>query len=388
MRFTQIQVKGYRALADVTFDLHPLTVMIGPNGCGKTSLLEIFQLLKETAQGRLGDAIAAVGGFNALLAHFSDIPSRMEVALQVDVASPLSPEPVSYHLALEPWAVGYRIAFENLERQTGINASEPYRYIETGNDAKRSVVAEGKIRPREIYPYGQESALVMLSRNDESGVFVDTLKNILSLGPLEVSPRAPVRLPQALTPASQPGRNGEALFAALYNLRDSSAARASYDRIDETLRLAFSDFDHLELPVVGAGQITLAWHQKNLTIPLYPNQLSEGTLRFLWLTTVLLSPEPPPLILIDEPEVSLHPELLKILAALLQDASARTQVMVATHSSDLIRWLQPDEVVVVDKVDGKAMFTWASDPSLNLGEWLKEYTLSDLWLMGNLGGRP
>ncbi len=140
--------------------------------------------------------------------------------------------------------------------------------------------------------------------------------------------------------------------------------------------------------MVGGGQITLAWYEKNLTLPLYPNQLSEGTLRFLWLTTILLSPEPPPLILIDEPEVSLHPELLKILAALLQDASVRAQILAATHSSDLIRWLQPDEVVVIDKVDGKATFTWANDPTLNLSEWLKEYTLSELWLMGNLGGRP
>jgi predicted ATPase len=94
------------------------------------------------------------------------------------------------------------------------------------------------------------------------------------------------------------------------------------------------------------------------------------------------------LILIDEPEVSLHPELQKILAALLQDASARTQIIVATHSPELIRWLQPDEVVVIDKFDGQSQFTWASDPALDLEAWLKEYTLADLWYMGTLGGRP
>ncbi|MBN1815560.1 MAG: AAA family ATPase, partial [Anaerolineae bacterium] len=95
---------------------------------------------------------------------------------------------------------------------------------------------------------------------------------------------------------------------------------------------------------------------------------------------------PPPVLLIDEPEVSLHPELLKLLAALLQDASASSRIVVATHSPDLIRWLEPSEVLVADKEEGVTRFTRADE--LNLDEWLAEYTLRDLWLMGNLGGRP
>ncbi|MCK4315900.1 MAG: AAA family ATPase, partial [Anaerolineae bacterium] len=126
--------------------------------------------------------------------------------------------------------------------------------------------------------------------------------------------------------------------------------------------------------------------QKDVEGPLYPNQLSEGTLRFLWLTTVLLAPDPSPVTLIDEPEVSLHPELIKLLAGLLQDASARSQIIVATHSPDLVRWLQPQEVLVLDKIEGRTQFTWAD--TMDLEEWLKEYTLRDLWLMGTLGGRP
>lgn len=90
------------------------------------------------------------------------------------------------------------------------------------------------------------------------------------------------------------------------------------------------------------------------------------------------------LLLIDEPETSLHPELLRILALLLQETALETQVVVATHSSDLIGWLQPDEVLIADKEDGQTRFTWAD--TLNLAEWLAEYTLRDLWLMGHLGG--
>jgi predicted ATPase len=130
----------------------------------------------------------------------------------------------------------------------------------------------------------------------------------------------------------------------------------------------------------------LAWYDRSAYQPFYPNQLSEGTLRFLWLATILLSPALSPIVLIDEPEVSLHPELLQVLAALLQDASARSHIIVATHSPDLIRWLEPNEVLIADKEDGRTTFTWAD--SLDLDKWLAEYSLRDLWLMGNLGGRP
>jgi predicted ATPase len=201
---------------------------------------------------------------------------------------------------------------------------------------------------------------------------------------LDVGYRSVVRLPQALTPTKRPGMNGENLYSALYNLR--ALQPDTYDRVEEVLRVAFPGFRRLEFPVVGAGHVTMTWYQSELTGPIYPGELSEGTLRFLWLATVLLTADPPPITLIDEPEVSLHPELLKLLAGLLQDASIRGQVIVATHSSDLIRWLRPDEIVILDKIDGQTQFTWAD--SMNLTEWLKEYTLSDLWLMGTLGGRP
>ena len=379
MRYLQIQIKGYRALADVTLDLHPLTVMIGPNGCGKTSLLEVFQLLKEAAQGRLGEAIANLGGFMSVLTRTSDVPSRMEFALKVDINSQLSPGPISYHLALEPGSQG--VGFVSvLERLSQLKpGTGPHHYIDSSAPAGTELKLSKRL---------SEDKGLFFKPETEPDVFRDILTKIHPLGFLDVTPRAPIRLPQTLTPVIYPGRNGESLFAALYNMRESKATLPSYERIIETLRLGFPDFDHLELPVVGGGQITLAWHQKDLTVPLYPNQLSEGALRFLWLTTTLLSPEPPPLILIDEPEISLHPELLQIVAALMRDASARTQLLIATHSSDLIRWLRSDEVVVIDKQDGKSTFTWATDPSLNLEEWLKEYTLADLWYMGNLGGRP
>ena len=104
------------------------------------------------------------------------------------------------------------------------------------------------------------------------------------------------------------------------------------------------------------------------------HQLSEGTLRFLWLATLLQSPSLTALTLLDEPEVSLHPELLSLLAELMQEASSRTQLVVATHSDRLIRFLQPKEVVVMDAdEDGMTTMKWADE--LDLDAWLKDFPL-------------
>ena len=110
-------------------------------------------------------------------------------------------------------------------------------------------------------------------------------------------------------------------------------------------------------------------------------------MRFLWLVTLLLSPEPKPLLLIDEPELSLHPALLQLLAGLLEDASLRGQVMVATQSADLIRWLKPEQILIAEKEEERTTFHWG-DTHPNIEEWLQDYTLADLWRMGELGGRP
>ncbi|HWF06014.1 MAG TPA: AAA family ATPase, partial [Candidatus Angelobacter sp.] len=201
---------------------------------------------------------------------------------------------------------------------------------------------------------------------------------------LNVDPRSPVRLPQPMQPATLPGRNGEELVSCLFYLRETERHR--FDAIEDSLRAAFPRFDRLDFPPVAAGTLALAWREKGFSKPLYMHQLSEGTLRFLWLATLLQSPGLTALTLLDEPEVSLHPELLSLLADLLREASKRTQLMVATHSDRLIRFLEPEEVLLMNSTDdGMSSVNWASE--LNLGEWLKEYSLDELWRNGRIGAR-
>jgi predicted ATPase len=201
---------------------------------------------------------------------------------------------------------------------------------------------------------------------------------------LNVDPRSPVRLPQAMGPAPLPGRNGEDLVSCLFYLQQTDRNR--FEVIEDSLRAAFPRFERLDFPPVAAGTLALAWRERGFSKPLYTHQLSEGILRFLWLTTLLQSPGLTALTLLDEPEVSLHPELLSLLADQLREASQRTQLIVATHSDTLIRFLEPSEVVVLDVTeDGMTSLTRADE--LDLGDWLKEYSLDELWRNGRIGAR-
>jgi predicted ATPase len=186
-----------------------------------------------------------------------------------------------------------------------------------------------------------------------------------------------------MKPATLPGANGEDLVPYLYYLRESDRNR--FEAITDSLQAAFPDFEELNFPPVSAGMLTMTWKDRNFDKPIYMHELSEGTLRFLWLVSLLQSPNLSTVTMIDEPEVSMYPELLSLLADLMREASTRTQLIIATHSDRLVRFLKPEEVVVMDiGDDGRAAVAWAD--TLDLEKWLDEYSLDEVWRMGQLKG--
>jgi predicted ATPase len=201
---------------------------------------------------------------------------------------------------------------------------------------------------------------------------------------LDVGPRSPIKLPQAAKPTTVPGPDGEDLVSFLFTLRESDRDR--YRSILDSVRAAFPGFEEFGFPLVASGTFAMTWKERGHREPLFMNELSEGTLRFLWLASLLQSPALPAVTLIDEPEVSLHPELLSLLAELIRAASRRSQIVIATHSDRLVRFLKPNEIVAMDlQEDGAATAQWAD--TLDLDKWLDEYTLDEVWGMGRMGAR-
>lgn len=378
-RFSNLHIAGFRRLREVDFSLQPLTVVIGANGVGKTSLLDVMSLLAASADGRLNDAISELGGITSLLTY--DSADRLEMALSMDMPG----KPIEYSIEIAPSALAYSIENEKLTQQRN-DPSRPFKYIDSHlADIRYFEKDGGKLQQPNWTHNILESSLAQVPKMfNEPERFRSALASSTLYHALDVAPRAAVRLPQQMRLAQLPGKDGEDLVSCLYYLRETERDR--FESIEDTLRVAFPTFERLEFPPVAAGTMALAWKDNNFTRQLYAHQLSEGTLRFLWLATLLHSPTLPAVTLIDEPEVSLHPEMLRLLAELFREAAQRTQLIVATHSDRLVRFLEPHELAVMSmEEDGCTTISRAD--SLDLEAWLKDYALDELWHMGRLGGR-
>jgi predicted ATPase len=379
-KINRIKIDGFRRLYDVDLQIKPLMVLIGANGVGKTSLLDVLSLLSASAAGRLNSGLSELGGVVSLLtrAHAD------AVSLLVDMEVP-GHEPLEYDLSLSPKGSGYAITREVLsQRREGY--PEPFKHVDSRDgDIKYFQIEESRLLRPDWEHDPRETSLSQVPKMFRQP---EELRRILGSATqyhvLNVGPRAPIKLPQQMKPATLPGADGEELVSYLYYLREGDPDR--FESIHDSLAAAFPDFEGLSFPPVAAGMLAMTWKDKNFASPLYMNELSEGTLRFLWLASLLQSPGLSTITMIDEPEVSLHPELLSLLADLMREASQRTQLIVATHSDRLIRFLRSEEVVVMDiGEDGLATATWAD--KMDLEEWLAEYSLDEVWRMGRMGGR-
>lgn len=379
-RFRAVSIKGFRHLCDVQFDLRPLSVLIGANGVGKTSVLDVFSLLANSAQGSLNATISEFSGLPALITY--DRAEDLAFGISMDVQGH---EPLDYLLRIRPQGSAYVIPEETLTQKRSPEPP-PFEHIQArGANVKYFDVSQNRlVRPTWEHNPLETSLSQVPKMFQEPEDFRRRLASSTFYHVLNVEPRSPVRLPQPMRPAGLPGKNGEDLISCLFYLRETDRDR--FEAVEDSLRAAFPAFERLDFPPVAAGTLAMTWRDTNLSRPLYTHQLSEGMLRFLWLATLLHSPALTALTLLDEPDVSLHPELLSLLADLLREASKRTQLIVATHSDRLVRFLDPSEVVVLDSTaDGMAHLTWAD--RLDLEEWLAEYSLDEVWRMGRMGGR-
>ncbi len=379
-RFSRLRVEGYRRLRQVDVKLQPLTLLIGPNGVGKTSYLEVFSLLAASSRGQLSSRLSELGGLADILTR--DRAESLRFQIEMDA---VGHQPLEYELEIGARGVAHTISKEQLSQRHPGKPRPMLHLSSIGTNVRYFDPSAKKLLPPTWEHNFQETSLAQCLKTFQSSENLRaSLASCIAFAALNVTPNAPVRSPQMMRPASDPGPNGESLVSCLFTLRESDKAR--FEMIEDSLRAAFPDFERLDFPPVAAGMLAMTWKDRSFLRPLYMHQLSEGTLRYLWLTALLVSKELPTFTLLDEPEVSLHPEMLMLLLDQLREASQRTHLVVATHSDTLLRFAKPEEVLVFDLEDGEATLTPGN--KLDLERWLHEYSLDELWRMGRLGGRP
>lgn len=349
---SRLAVAGYRSLRDLTLELGQLTLITGANGAGKSSLYRSLHLLAEAAQGRLVASLAAEGGLASTLWAGPERFSREMIRGEVPVQGTVRSAPVSLRLGFSGDDFGYAIDL-GLPDPTHPFLHDPEIKVEamwTGEVLGRSnQFADRKgpvVRLRTAAAGEWRAAFANLSAFDSMVTHcadpVDGLELLLMrermrdwrfYDNLRTDADAPARRPQVMTYTPVLGSDGGDLASAIATISAIGDRDALADAVEDA-------FPGSEVGVDGADFGMIEMRQPGLLRPLGAKELSDGTLRYLLLVAALLSPRPPEIMILNEPEASLHPSLLGALARLLARACRHCQIVVVSHSQPLIESLR------------------------------------------------
>lgn len=394
----KVKVQNYKNLHDVDLNLQPLNILIGPNGSGKSNFLSLFALLCAGAkEDGLSIAIRQQGGIDDLLWRGrSNRADSLSIELDFESLRQTKPskrdEETYYKVRLSRQANTFVVDSEELmQPKDSASDSHLYTYLKarTGNvtflrslesfeDDLKSYNSQefivSQIRDKERYPLLDEVRQLLSGWIAFRGFGENAIANIREPQPLDVT--YPIRLHP----------DGKNLVSVLHSLSNNARFDQNYDRLQHIMKTAFPDFKKFDFQQPeGSRLMALHWRMQNGT-DFAAYSLSDGMIRFLGLVTLLLSPEPPSLITIDEPEIGLHPKLIPLLLELLRYASERTQIIVTTHSPLLLDedYISLEQVILTERGDdGIARIGTASSLS-HLNSWLEDFTLGNLWTMGKL----
>jgi len=357
-----IELEGYKSFKNLPrFSLnYGLNVLLGANGSGKTNFIRFFELLRHMLDPNLGlqNYLAERGRADAFLFQGSKATSQMSARLWFDLNE--------YRFTLK--AAADRSLFFAEE-------SAPYEgpYF-------------GSVQNNQGSGHTESNLARKTHRTKAEQWVIDTISDWRVYHFHDTGPQAPVMGLCNMVHAEQLRSDAGNLAAFLWALRRQEETIAYYNRIVKTIRLVAPYFGDFVFKEISPGQTQLLWKERFSDLEFYPYQFSDGTLRFICLATLLLQPNPPGTIIIDEPELGLHPYALATLAGLLRQASEATQIIVSTQSRPLVDQLSPQDLLIADRIEGETTLKHP-DPK-ELENWLREYSLGELWDKNVLGGRP
>ncbi len=372
-----------------TIDLSPLNVLIGPNASGKSNLIEVVELLRSTPTG-FASAIRDGGGVREWLWK-GDFPKTATIDARLVRAGKQS----DLRYRLEFTAAGDRVevtdeALEEADKHKH-GAKDVYFYyrFQNGHPVLNVASNDGKRVARKLQRDSLAPDASVLSQRKEPDLYPElawatsSFSRIQTFREWSFGRYAAVRQPQpATSPAAVLLPDASNLGLILNQIENSSAAKAFH----ELLKRFLPRIERVSTLTQG-GTIQFFLHEDDLKTAVPATRLSDGTIRFLAMSAILLQPSPPPLVCIEEPELGLHPDALSIVADLLVDASKRTQLIVTTHSDALLSYLslEPESVLVCENIGGTQVRRLRAD---DLTSWLEKYRLGEVWRMGAIGGNP
>lgn len=357
-RLIGIEVDGYRPFAGFRAEPRSLTVIIGANASGKSSLFDILRFLSFASSNPLPPEIDPASAGKTLF-HAGGA-ERFTIAV---TTNQLGKQPLRYEIEILGPIGTPRVVRERLAVQLDPSKANPFLFLDFRGG--RGVIRDQEARRVQTPDWNLPANELALRRAlDPNLITASRFQHYLSswafYGGFDVSPRALIRRPVLTETAPILAEDGSNLSAVLMWMRTEHPD--GWDELETHLRSAIPGFASLNVkPRGGTGTVIGTWREDGVPGELTLADLSDGTLRTLCLATLCLSPELPPLMCIDEPELGLHPRVLPTLAGLLRDAAARSQILIATHSPYLLSQFNLDEIAVMRKVDGRSELVRPAD---------------------------
>ncbi len=360
-----ITIRGFKSIAECEqLKLAPINIVIGPNGAGKSNFIGVFSFLHAIREGNLQDYVGKAGGADKLLHFGSKVTPQMFIRISFE-------EGVNqYSITLEPTDADELIPTdETCYFWNKVQYSQPYG-TDVNREGKEAGISNGQVTEHIVKYVRSRLARWRLYHMHDT------------------SRSSPMKKTCDLHDNDFLRPDGSNLAAFLFYLREQHSTE--YTLIRKTVQRVAPFFDDFNLrpSKLNEDKIRLEWKHVGSDAFFDAASLSDGSLRFIALATLFLQPEiyRPSVILVDEPELGLHPYAITMFASLVKQAAFETQVIVSTQSPLLLDHFEPEDVLVADRVEGATKFTRLGREKME--EWLDEYSLGQLWEKNEFGGRP
>ncbi|MCU0348530.1 MAG: AAA family ATPase [Saprospiraceae bacterium] len=362
----RIVIDNFKSIRHLDLELKPLNVLIGANGSGKSNLIGFLEMWRKLFEGHLSGFFTYRGGAESIL-HFGTRKSDF-LGFSIYFNEPL----IEYSLKLRPHQNFAPTLLPGL-------LIESERIIDL---ATNRILSEGVNEPYvfESKFFKDESNRKPFEALNDIGIYYFETSSPWKSG------FHPFTGFSFLEDNRSFRENADNLPSFLYYLQQKHSK--TFNRIEATVRSIAPFFEKFDLSpsIINEGRIELVWKHEGSDNYFNANHLSSGSFRFICLATLLLQPNPPKLIVIDEPELGLHPFAIGKLAALIKKASNHTQLIIATQSPALVSEFDPEDIITVDWKDGQSTFQRHTTEELAI--WLEDYSMGEIWDKNIIGGRP
>lgn len=360
----RINISNYKSIRNAEIDLKKINVLIGPNGAGKSNFISFFELTRHMLEQRLGSYLLEHGGIDSMLYRGRKVSDNISALIDFENRN-------AFVFKLKP-------------------TQGPKAYIEYTKDffnnrGLKDKKYENSWNPH-IWDVNVEESAILINPQWRAGYIRSFLKSFTVYHFHDTSLSSPMRQLSRIGDNEYLRHDGSNLAAYLFKLKNSDIK--SFNLIEGIIRSIAPYFKEFKLipNKIMEGFIGLEWEERDTDVFLDATNFSDGTLRFIALATLLLQPDSPKTIIIDEPELGLHPAAINKLGALIRRASNKSQIIIATQSVGVVDCFTPEDIIVVNRRNGQSTFDRLEESMYS--SWFSEYSLGEVWEKNIIGGQP